>query len=136
MSEVNKTTSNSRILKLKLSSRSLKMTTAQLTSPNSSSTSSDNLTCLIGRMRTTVAVTQQRLQLTVTCYMQWSTYKFVHRALISFCFLFQLYELDSDPKRKEFLDDLFTFMQKRGKNSLQKLYKLLYSAAAAHLHSP
>ena len=26
----------------------------------------------------------------------------------------QLYELDSDPNRKEFLDDLFTFMQKRG----------------------
>ncbi|XP_041829746.1 AT-rich interactive domain-containing protein 3B-like isoform X2 [Melanotaenia boesemani] len=26
----------------------------------------------------------------------------------------KLYELDSDPKRKEFLDDLFTFMQKRG----------------------
>ncbi|XP_007906480.1 AT-rich interactive domain-containing protein 3A [Callorhinchus milii] len=26
----------------------------------------------------------------------------------------QLYELDSDPRRKEFLDDLFTFMQKRG----------------------
>ncbi|XP_067871241.1 AT-rich interactive domain-containing protein 3A-like isoform X4 [Heterodontus francisci] len=26
----------------------------------------------------------------------------------------QLYELDSDPKRKEFLDDLFVFMQKRG----------------------
>ncbi|TSK38397.1 AT-rich interactive domain-containing protein 3A [Bagarius yarrelli] len=25
-----------------------------------------------------------------------------------------LYELDSDPNRKEFLDDLFTFMQKRG----------------------
>ncbi|XP_041073792.1 AT-rich interactive domain-containing protein 3B-like isoform X2 [Polyodon spathula] len=25
-----------------------------------------------------------------------------------------LYELDGDPKRKEFLDDLFTFMQKRG----------------------
>ncbi|GLD72190.1 AT-rich interactive domain-containing protein 3B-like protein, partial [Lates japonicus] len=25
----------------------------------------------------------------------------------------KLYELDSDPKRKEFLDDLFTFMQKR-----------------------
>uniref|UniRef100_A0A3B4B6R8 AT-rich interactive domain-containing protein 3 n=1 Tax=Periophthalmus magnuspinnatus TaxID=409849 RepID=A0A3B4B6R8_9GOBI len=25
-----------------------------------------------------------------------------------------LYELDSDPKRKEFLDDLFSFMQKRG----------------------
>lgn len=28
--------------------------------------------------------------------------------------LFQLYELDADPKRKEFLDDLFSFMQKRG----------------------
>lgn len=27
----------------------------------------------------------------------------------------QLYELDADPKRKEFLDDLFSFMQKRGK---------------------
>lgn len=27
----------------------------------------------------------------------------------------QLYELDSDPERKEFLDDLFVFMQKRGK---------------------
>ncbi|XP_056334866.1 AT-rich interactive domain-containing protein 3B isoform X2 [Danio aesculapii] len=26
----------------------------------------------------------------------------------------KLYELDSDPQRKEFLDDLFTFMQKRG----------------------
>ncbi|XP_043119860.1 AT-rich interactive domain-containing protein 3B-like isoform X2 [Puntigrus tetrazona] len=26
----------------------------------------------------------------------------------------KLYELDSDPHRKEFLDDLFTFMQKRG----------------------
>ncbi|XP_073450172.1 AT-rich interactive domain-containing protein 3A isoform X2 [Aquarana catesbeiana] len=26
----------------------------------------------------------------------------------------QLYELDGDPKRKEFLDDLFSFMQKRG----------------------
>ncbi|KYO41849.1 hypothetical protein Y1Q_0009469 [Alligator mississippiensis] len=25
-----------------------------------------------------------------------------------------LYELDDDPKRKEFLDDLFGFMQKRG----------------------
>lgn len=36
--------------------------------------------------------------------------------LTFFClfFLMQLYELDSDPKRKEFLDDLFSFMQKRG----------------------
>ncbi|XP_078392090.1 AT-rich interactive domain-containing protein 3B-like [Cetorhinus maximus] len=28
----------------------------------------------------------------------------------------KLYELDSDPKRKEFLDDLFVFMQKRGES--------------------
>ncbi|KAG0428815.1 hypothetical protein HPB47_024223 [Ixodes persulcatus] len=26
-----------------------------------------------------------------------------------------MYELSDDPKRKEFLDDLFTFMQKRGR---------------------
>lgn len=31
----------------------------------------------------------------------------------------QLYELDEDPKRKEFLDDLFSFMQKRGKGGWQ-----------------
>ena len=30
----------------------------------------------------------------------------------------QLYELDGDPKRKEFLDDLFSFMQKRGEARL------------------
>ncbi|CAF1671457.1 unnamed protein product, partial [Adineta ricciae] len=29
-------------------------------------------------------------------------------------FFFQLYELSDEPKRKEFLDDLFAFMQKRG----------------------
>lgn len=29
----------------------------------------------------------------------------------------QLYELDGDPKRKEFLDDLFGFMQRRGEPS-------------------
>lgn len=28
----------------------------------------------------------------------------------------QLYELDGDPRRKEFLDDLFSFMQKRGES--------------------
>lgn len=27
----------------------------------------------------------------------------------------QLYEINDDPKRKEFLDDLFSFMQRRGK---------------------
>uniref|UniRef100_A0A8C5P5W6 AT-rich interactive domain-containing protein 3 n=1 Tax=Leptobrachium leishanense TaxID=445787 RepID=A0A8C5P5W6_9ANUR len=31
-----------------------------------------------------------------------------------FLSVLQLYELDDDPKRKEFLDDLFSFMQKRG----------------------
>ena len=31
-------------------------------------------------------------------------------------FSLQLYELSDDQKRKEFLDDLFAFMQKRGKN--------------------
>lgn len=30
----------------------------------------------------------------------------------------QLYELDGDPERKEFLDDLFIFMQKRGECAL------------------
>ena len=27
---------------------------------------------------------------------------------------FQLYEIDDNPKRKQFLDDVFSFMQKRG----------------------
>jgi hypothetical protein len=37
-------------------------------------------------------------------------------ALNSFSLVsFQLYELSDEPKRKEFLDDLFAFMQKRGK---------------------
>jgi hypothetical protein len=30
-------------------------------------------------------------------------------------FLFQLYEIDENPKRKEFLDELFSYMQNRGK---------------------
>lgn len=36
---------------------------------------------------------------------------------IFFSFNSQLYELDSDPQRKEFLDELFVFMQKRGKKN-------------------
>lgn len=32
--------------------------------------------------------------------------------------LLQLYEINDDPKRKEFLDDLFSYMQKRGKSSI------------------
>lgn len=31
----------------------------------------------------------------------------------------QLYEINDDPKRKEFLDDLFSFMQKRGESIVQ-----------------
>ena len=35
----------------------------------------------------------------------------------------QLYELSDDTKRKDFLDDLFAFMQKRGKNKYFLHYK-------------
>jgi len=36
-------------------------------------------------------------------------------ALLNWMFLLlQLYEISDEPKRKEFLDDLFIFMQKRG----------------------
>lgn len=35
----------------------------------------------------------------------------------------QLYELDSDPERKEFLDDLFVFMQKRGECSVYSSFQ-------------
>ena len=34
---------------------------------------------------------------------------------VLFFSIFKLYELGTEPERKEFLDDLFTFMQKRGK---------------------
>lgn len=40
-----------------------------------------------------------------------------HIHCIFFSFNSQLYELDSDPQRKEFLDELFVFMQKRGKKN-------------------
>jgi len=40
-------------------------------------------------------------------------------------YLFQLYEINDDPKRKEFLDDLFSFMQKRGK-SIESLFHRQY----------
>lgn len=40
---------------------------------------------------------------------------FMPDLMISLSFFIQLYELSNDPKRKEFLDDLFSFMQKRGK---------------------
>jgi len=35
--------------------------------------------------------------------------------MFSFVYL-QLYDMSPDPKRKEFLDDLFSFMQKRGQH--------------------
>lgn len=41
----------------------------------------------------------------------------------AFAFLLQLYEINDDPKRKEFLDDLFSFMQKRGKYSNRECAK-------------
>ena len=34
---------------------------------------------------------------------------------MNYIFIFQLYELSDDQKRKEFLDELFAFMQKRGR---------------------
>lgn len=34
----------------------------------------------------------------------------------------QLYELDGDPERKEFLDDLFIFMQKRGECAVYSVF--------------
>lgn len=40
----------------------------------------------------------------------------------NFTFLFQLYEINDDPKRKEFLDDLFSYMQKRGKLNIFSVY--------------
>lgn len=39
------------------------------------------------------------------------------RNIFSRLFL-QLYEINDDPKRKEFLDDLFMFMKDRGKKLL------------------
>lgn len=41
----------------------------------------------------------------------------VYRSVQIVFFLLQLYEISDDPQRKEFLDDLFSFMQKRGKFS-------------------
>ena len=39
-----------------------------------------------------------------------------------FVYCWQLYELSDDPKRKEFLDDLFSFMQKKGKEHSYTLH--------------
>lgn len=51
------------------------------------------------------------------CFIYIYVYILIQSKLIYFfAFLFaQLYEINDDPKRKEFLDDLFSFMQKRGK---------------------
>lgn len=42
-------------------------------------------------------------------------YMYTYNLYIFFSFLFQLYEIDNNPKRKIFLDELFAFMQNRGK---------------------
>ena len=42
--------------------------------------------------------------------------------MVFFSYFEQLYELDNDPQRKEFLDDLFVFMQKRGMLSFIYLF--------------
>lgn len=42
----------------------------------------------------------------------------------SCAFLLQLYEIDDNPKRREFLDDLFAFMQKRGKSQIVFVFAL------------
>ena len=34
-------------------------------------------------------------------------------------FFFQLYEIDDNPARREFLDELFAFMQKRGESEIR-----------------
>lgn len=46
-----------------------------------------------------------------------------------FFFISQLYELDDDEKRKEFLDDLFSFMQKRGESCYVQLFRSRMSEA-------
>ena len=50
----------------------------------------------------------------------WMVYKRC-RLMLRMSLSLQLYELSDDPKRKEFLDDLFTFMQKKGESILSPL---------------
>ena len=54
---------------------------------------------------------------------------------------FQLYEIDGDPNRKEFLDDLFIFMQKRGEfvqvgNALTECTARMHACVQARPHTP
>ena len=39
-------------------------------------------------------------------------------------FFFQLYEIDDNPARREFLDELFAFMQKRGESQIRIIVTL------------
>lgn len=48
----------------------------------------------------------------IVCLYRRTCYNKIYEWLLYF--LLQLYEINDDPKRKEFLDDLFSFMQKRG----------------------
>ena len=41
-------------------------------------------------------------------------------------FFFQLYEIDDNPARREFLDELFAFMQKRGESQIRIIVTTLY----------
>ena len=47
--------------------------------------------------------------------------------------IFQLYELSEEPKRREFLDDLFSFMQKRGKTQFPVIFRLPGHMVFTHL---
>ena len=44
----------------------------------------------------------------------WILQNFLYNHVLCTPFCCQLYELGTEPERKEFLDDLFSFMQKRG----------------------
>ena len=48
--------------------------------------------------------------------------------LVIYPCIFQLYEIDDNPKRREFLDELFAFMQKRGKKTFLFIIVPKYSA--------
>lgn len=51
------------------------------------------------------------------------TIQVIYNSIFPLAFLyFQLYEINDDPKRKVFLDDLFAFMQKRGECGLRNLF--------------
>ena len=54
-------------------------------------------------------------------------YIFLNPTNVSPIAMSQLYELSDDPQRKEFLDDLFAFMQKRGEYTFAYSFARIYS---------